>query len=159
MKRSTLVLFLACACGAGHEIPSPQPGVDAAPPSATTTAPTTCTPDETPPGLWGCDTVAAMQLSDLKLVQWLPGQPAQLQVTVTNLSNKFLNYPGIRIEASSGATGGDQFYGMWACNVEQLPFSIDTQAASGQRVTFTASAKYLDDSCPTASLQLTATAP
>ena len=166
MKR-TLLSLLLCSCGVGApSVPGPEVTVEASPPQASTSVPPSsqCVPEDVSNGLWDCDTIAALELLDLRVVSWPAGQSPQLRVTVRNHTSRFLNYPGVRIESSAGGGGIEQRYGMWACGVEEMNVQVDSVSAPpGQAVTFTAVASAIvagpPCSRPAATLSVGFTAP
>ena len=154
--RRALIFLLGCSCGVGTPmVPGPEVAtVEAAPAQASTAAPppaaSQCVP-ETSNGLWGCDTLAALELLEIELISWPRGQPAQLRVHVRNNAQVWVNYPGVHIETSGGGSGVEQRYGMWACRREQFEIQVDGLTAQpGQTVTFkaVASAITIGDSEP-----------
>ena len=163
------MMLVLVACGQGTVgVPGPIPPsqlpsseeVRAAPPREDAAPAGSCMPQEQRSGLWGCDTIAALEIVDLSVSAWRPGEPAQLAVTVRNHAPLFLNYPGVRVETSLGQTGSDQRYGMWACGTEQMSIEIPLAATSGQSVTFTATGIALEAQCAGAtSRSITAIAP
>ncbi len=169
MKRLALILVLA-ACG--RESPPHEPttyGEDELnallPNGKVPKIPGRCVPDETHSVLvWACDTVAAMRVQTLEVTNadgtkpWTKGAP-RVSAFVQNTSSHFINYPGMRFEASGLADVAEQRYGIFGCDTTEMIAKFATAPVSGTRVTFTAVPISLSSVCPAKTLSVSVIAP
>src|SRR3954463_14544992 len=112
MKTKTLLVVLfVSACGRGVLVPGPEETADVTPPQATTEEAPVCVPAQTTTGLWDCEGEAQLEVKSLSLVSWAVGKPAVFDVELRNRSPDFIDYPGVRVDSSTKASGSDYRYG------------------------------------------------
>ena len=154
-RRLACIVLLLVSCGRGA-LEGPR-GVEGPAPVAPAPGLPGCVADRAETSLWACETVSALEIVSLAVsnddgsTPWSGGRPL-VSAVMRNTSGKFLNYPGIRVDAAPTSLqqhfASNALYGLGGCGEAQISMAFEGMP-SGTSVTFTAFPVHISsDTCP-----------